>query len=92
MVREFLHNVPGKQEAEGSAVVLVNRVGTPVQANGSDVVGSSATDVTKYGVRMQGNSIETYAFFSSERQAAAFACDEDQLPQIVLVFAGHLNH
>lgn len=63
-----------------------------MQANGSDVVGSSATDVAKDSVRMQGNSIETYAFFSSERQAAALACDEDQLPQIVLVFAGHLNH
>ena len=92
MVREFLHNVPGKQEAEGLAVVLVTKVVTPVQANGSDVVGSSATDVAKYSVRMQGNSIQTYAFFSSERQAAPLACDEAQLPQIVFVFAGHLNH
>lgn len=71
---------------------MVTRVGSPVQANGSDVVVRSATDVSKYTVRMQRNSIETYACFSSKRQVAAHVCDEDQLPETVLVFAGHLNH
>lgn len=89
---EFPYRRSCKHEAECSAAVVTIGVYTPMQTNGVDVVTSSATDETKYSVAMQGSSIETCACVSSKRQVAALGCHEDQLPQILVIFARHLNH
>lgn len=81
-----------REKAEAQQLLQSARVDIPVQANGINDRTSSATDESKDSVGVQGDSIETCACVFPERQVAALVCHKDQLSQILLVFARHLNH
>lgn len=76
----------------GSAAAAVTGVDVPVQANGIDEGARSATDESEHRVGVQGDSIETCACVFPKGQVAALVSHENQLPQVVLVLARHLDH
>lgn len=94
VIREFSHppQHPCQRGRWVSASVAVARIGIPVHANSVYDRARSATNETKDGVGVQGNSVETCARVSSKRQVAAFVCHEDQLLHIRFVPARHLDH
>lgn len=75
-----------------SAAAAVTGIDIPVQADGINEGARAATDESEHSVGVQGDCIETCACVFSKRQVAALVSHEDQLPQIVLVLARHLDH
>lgn len=76
----------------GSAAAAVTGVIIPVQADGIDEGTGAATNESQHSVGVQGDSVETRACVFPKRQVAALVGHEDQLPQVVLVLARHLDH